>query len=408
MSHSHGNGFQQVAISDFCETGSGGTPSRAKASLYFGGSIPWVKSGELRESVITRTEETITEAGLNESAAKLLPRNTLLVALYGATVGRIGVLGIEAATNQAVCHIIPNEQRADRTYLFYALQSQVPFWLSKRVGGGQPNISQGIIKDTKIPLPYPADPVRSMREQKRIAAILDKADVLRRKWQQAISFTDDLSNSLYASYSKRANLRPRTISELLSSRVLLAHKDGNFGSSYPRSHEFGAEGIPFLSAKHVAENGTILTVDVPRLNEEKSRTLPFGWIESGDVLLSHNATVGRVGLYRGEYSEALIGTSLTCFRPNTEKLASEFLFAALRAPYFQRQLEQQMKQTTRNQVPITAQRRLSLVIPPLAIQEDFGRQSRVIHKLRENHVAAADVSNELFTSLVQRAFRGDL
>ncbi len=208
MTASTTSGFQEVAITEFCETGSGGTPSRTKASQYFDGPIPWVKSGELREGIITSTAETITEAGLNESAAKLLPQNTLLVALYGATVGRIGVLGIEAATNQAVCHIIPDESRADRMYLFYALQARVPFWLSKRVGVGQPNISQGIIKDTRIPLP-------SLAEQKRIADILDKADTIRRKRQETRALIRSMPLAAFRETFKKL-LQPEQMVAVLS------------------------------------------------------------------------------------------------------------------------------------------------------------------------------------------------
>ena len=182
--------YADVEIDEVCDTGSGGTPSRAKQDLYFGGTIPWVKSGELRESIITHTEESLTEAGLNESAAKLLPKHALLVALYGATVGRVGILGIEAATNQAVCHIIPDSSRLNRRYLFHALRSKVPYWLSQRVGGGQPNISQGVIKKTKIPLP-------PLSDQKRIAEILDLAEELRAKRRAALALLDELTQSFF-------------------------------------------------------------------------------------------------------------------------------------------------------------------------------------------------------------------
>lgn len=160
--------WDMLAIGDFCRTGSGGTPSRKKASRYFCGNIPWVKSGELREGVITETEETITELAVIESSAKFIPKGALLVAMYGATIGRVAKLGIDATSNQAVCHILPDESLADMQYMFYALQAQVPHWLGKGVGGAQPNISQEIIKNTVLPLP-------PLEEQRRIAAILDKA-----------------------------------------------------------------------------------------------------------------------------------------------------------------------------------------------------------------------------------------
>jgi len=108
-------------ISEFCQTGSGTTPSRQKEALYYGGKIPWVKSGELREGEITETEETVTEAALKETSLKLVPSGALLVAMYGATVGRVGRLGIDATTNQAVCHVIPDPALADERYMFHAL-----------------------------------------------------------------------------------------------------------------------------------------------------------------------------------------------------------------------------------------------------------------------------------------------
>jgi type I restriction enzyme, S subunit len=144
-----------MAIGEFCQTGSGGTPSRKQLERYYGGNIPWVKSGELREGTILETEETITDVALKETSAKLIPANALLVAMYGATIGRVAVLGIEASSNQAVCHIIPDDKVADRRYLFYALRQNVPVWLNRGVGGAQPNISQQIIRTTSIPLPPP-------------------------------------------------------------------------------------------------------------------------------------------------------------------------------------------------------------------------------------------------------------
>ena len=147
-------GWKAHPLADICKTGTGGTPSREKMQRYYeGGTIPWVKSGELREEVITSAGEHITEAALRETSVKLVPKDALLLALYGATVGRLGILGIRATTNQAVCHIIPNSLRADFRYMFHSLSNQVSYLVGRGVGGAQPNISQGIIKSLAIPLP---------------------------------------------------------------------------------------------------------------------------------------------------------------------------------------------------------------------------------------------------------------
>jgi restriction endonuclease S subunit len=177
-----------VKLSDVCETTSGGTPSRSVAD-YYGGDIPWVKSGELLDDLITDTEEKITKAGLASSSAKLFPAGTLLIALYGATVGRLGILGIDSATNQAVCGITPNEQ-LDRDFLFYYLLKQREKLIDSRTGGAQPNISQEIIRELDIPLP-------PLTKQKRIASLLARADRLRQLRRTAHDLSASVLQSVF-------------------------------------------------------------------------------------------------------------------------------------------------------------------------------------------------------------------
>ena len=123
--------WSEKKIGDIAETTSGGTPDR-KTPEFFGGSIPWVKSGELEDAFINDTEEKITPDGLKHSAAKLFPSGTLLMAMYGATVGKTAILKIEAATNQAVCAIFPRADQAGTDFLRYALVYQRPEILSLR------------------------------------------------------------------------------------------------------------------------------------------------------------------------------------------------------------------------------------------------------------------------------------
>lgn len=145
------DGWEWKKIAEIADTTSGGTPLRSH-SEYYGGKIPWAKSGELRDGIIREVEETITEAGLKNSSAKLFPRDTVVVALYGATVGRTGILGIDAASNQAVCGIFPRNNSFISKYMFYWLQSQRQYLISQSAGGAQPNISQGIIRSLDFPL----------------------------------------------------------------------------------------------------------------------------------------------------------------------------------------------------------------------------------------------------------------
>jgi type I restriction enzyme M protein len=144
--------FDLVKIGEVFKTSSGGTPLRSKYEYYQNGTIPWLKSGEVSQGYISHAEEHITEEGMRNSSAKLFPINSVLVAMYGATAGQVGILKFESCTNQAVCAIFPNE-RVIPEYLYYVLKEQTQNFVALSGGGGQPNISQQIIKDFEIPLP---------------------------------------------------------------------------------------------------------------------------------------------------------------------------------------------------------------------------------------------------------------
>mgnify|MGYP000977362199 CR=1 FL=1 len=139
-----GKDWIEVELGEVCHTTSGGTPSR-KIPEYFSGDIPWVKSGELNYNVIMDTEEHISDDAIANSNARVFPKGTLLIALYGATIGKLAILGIPAATNQAVCGIYQNDILETR-FLFYYLFHRRQKLIEQGAGGAQPNISQAILK----------------------------------------------------------------------------------------------------------------------------------------------------------------------------------------------------------------------------------------------------------------------
>lgn len=158
-------GWRRTLLGDLCKTTSGGTPSRKRAD-FFSGSIPWVKSGELTDGMVSDVEEFITEEAIANSSAKIFPPGTLLIALYGATVGKLGILSVGAATNQAVCAIFPPSD-LDTKFLFWYMRYRRSDLVAQAVGGAQPNISQSILRTLDVPLP-PLD------EQHRIVAEIEK------------------------------------------------------------------------------------------------------------------------------------------------------------------------------------------------------------------------------------------
>lgn len=144
---------------------SGSTPYRLNKD-YYGGNIPWLKTGDLNDGYITHISENITEKALNETSVKLNPKGSVLIAMYGATIGKIGILTYPATTNQACC-ACDVSHGIEKEYLFYFLLSHREKFIKLGGGGAQPNISKEKIINTYIPIP-------PHLEQKRIVAIIHK------------------------------------------------------------------------------------------------------------------------------------------------------------------------------------------------------------------------------------------
>ena len=145
-------GWSDAKIKDIANTYSGGTPTSTNQDYYIGGKIPWINSGELNNPVITETSNYITDLGLNNSSAKLYPQNTILVALYGATAGKVSLLSFEACSNQAVCGVMPTDDNMT-TYIRYHLASLYEHFIILSSGSARDNISQDTIKNTILPIP---------------------------------------------------------------------------------------------------------------------------------------------------------------------------------------------------------------------------------------------------------------
>lgn len=157
-----------VKLGEHINTQSGGTPSTKKTEYYEGGDIPWLSSGEVNQGYINGTENYITKAGLDNSSAKWSPEHSIVIAMYGATAGKVGYLNIPVTTNQAVCTLLPSSSFAPK-FLYYAVSNKSSWMVSQCRGAAQPNISQGIIRKMEIPMPE-----KSL--QREFVLIVEQAD----------------------------------------------------------------------------------------------------------------------------------------------------------------------------------------------------------------------------------------
>lgn len=162
--------WQMKSIADVCtRVTSGGTPRRDEPAYYVGGSWPWVKTQELQDGWLADTEEHITDAAVSSSSAKVLPKNTVLMAMYGATVGQLGILRRPMTCNQACSALIVDPTKADFRYLFFQLLNARTYLKSLATGAAQQNLSGVLIKSLRFPFP-------SLSEQRAIAHILGALD----------------------------------------------------------------------------------------------------------------------------------------------------------------------------------------------------------------------------------------
>ncbi|WP_108993752.1 restriction endonuclease subunit S [Paenibacillus agaridevorans] len=181
--------WEKVMLGEKFKISSGGTPSTSKLEYYKNGTINWVRTGDLKSKYITQVDGLITEEALKKSSAKLFPVDTVLIAMYGATIGACSILSIEAATNQACAAFLPNKD-VDSSYLYFFLSSKKKEFIKLGVGGAQPNISATILKGVEIPLP-------PLEIQKQIAKTLDTAAELLAMHKQQLVELDNLIKSTF-------------------------------------------------------------------------------------------------------------------------------------------------------------------------------------------------------------------
>lgn len=277
-------GWEYQKLGEVLETTSGGTPSKSHKEYYVGGTIPWLRSGEVSKGDIYDAELYITEEGLKKSSAKLFPIDTVLIAMYGATVGQVGILKSTMCTNQAICGILPNKD-FHPNFLKYVLLANKKNYLKQAIGGAQPNISQQVIKSTYIP-------IVKFSEQESVVSELDKINELIRLKKEQLKDFDNLAQSLF--YEMFGD----PVENEMGWEVKKLGEVCNITSSKRIfADEYTDKGIPFYRSKEVIERSKGLPISVElfispeRYSEIKEK---FGIPNVGDILVTAVGTIGKI------------------------------------------------------------------------------------------------------------------
>jgi type I restriction enzyme S subunit len=442
-------GWVWTRLGEICFTTSGGTPSR-KNEKYFDGNIPWLKSGELNNGTIISAEESITEDAIKNSSTKIIPKGTLLIALYGATVGKLGILGIDAAINQAVCAISTNNS-LDQKFLFWYLRSYRNELLNARKGGAQPNISQQIVNDIPLPLPPPPEQRAIVSKIEQLFSDLDngienfkKAQAQLKRYRQSV-LKAACEGKLVPTEAELAKAEGCTYepAELLLARILKERREKSKGGKYkepaapdmsvlsalpegwhwvnidqlsevvrgasprPAGHPkyFGGN-IPWITVGEITKDKKIYLTSVENfVTEEGKKASRF--IDEGTFLLTNSgATLGvpKITLISGcinDGSVALLGLEETL-----KLYLYFFLFSQTKKL---RQINQGAAQPNLNTSIV---KRIVLPLPPLAEQRrivaEVDRRLSVCDKLEATIAESLQKAEALRQSVLKKAFEGKL
>ena len=392
-----------LSIREFCHTGSGGTPSRSMGSRYYGGKIPWVKSGELVEDVLTSTEECITEDALAETSAKLIEPGAVLVAMYGATVGRSAILGVPAATNQAVCHVVPDSAIASSRFVWFALRYKVPELLARRVGGAQPNISQQIIRTTEIPIP-------AVAEQHVIVEILDEADRLRRQRTYSDTAADLIVPTLFSRMFGDPVLNPKNWPVVPMSHFVDSLQGGK--NLAPGPNDVTSTRFKILKVSAVTST---------QYNASESKPLPpdfeppdHYFVRRGDLLFSRANTTALVGACAYVFDtppDRVLPDKIWRFVWREPRMVDPlFVWLLMKHPSIRRQLGKLATGTSGSMKNISMDKLLALRVPfpPLPLQQSFAAAVRLMRVVDEDRAKLRRGLEELWKTLLRRAFSGSL
>ena len=458
--------YPVLKISDIADTSSGGTPNRGMIE-YYNGDIPWVKSGELKDGIITNCDEYITEAGLKNSSAKLFPKGTLLVAMYGANIGKTGILDFDATTNQAVCAIFPKVD-ISKDFLFWYFKQQRIEFIAIGKGGAQPNISQTVIYNASIVVPEPkiqkkiVDFLEAIEQGKDIdnnffiPEVLEDVERIYKYKNSYIDLSDSFENQLNqienliqailqeAVQGKLVNQDPKDepASELLkrikAEKAKSGKKEKPLPSIKPQEIPFeipenwvwcrfqeitslitcGIASTPkyypsgriFLSAKNV-KPFRFLPNDFKYVDEETYRKVTQNAKpEMGDVLITRvGAGIGETAVIDQDIDFAFY-VSLTLVKPIRIGLDSNFLSYWLNSNYGIQNAIVQTSGIGSNQGNLNVNRVRTFLIPlpPLTEQKrivtEIEKQLAKTKQLKEHIIANQQATEQLLKALLHQAF----
>ena len=381
-------------LGELCNIVSGGTPLRSKPEYWNNGTIPWIKIGDMKGKYINSADEYITQAGLDSSSAKMLPKGTILYTIF-ATLGEVGILEINASTNQAIAGLtIKDNSQILSEYLYYYLKSKKGYVKTIGRGVAQSNINMSILKSFQVPLP-------TSLKQKEIVDILDKITNIIKYRQQELHMLDNLIKARFVEMFGDPETNSKGWAEISLSEKL--NVLGGYAFKSDQFEETG--GIPVLRIGNI-NSGYFKPVNMVYWKEDRS--LERYAMYPGDLVMSLTGTVGK-----DDYGNVcILGNAYEMYYLNQrnaklelkEGLDKYYLAELLKFS----QVKKKLTGISRGvrQANISNKDILNLVapIPPMELQQQFANFVEQIAKSKATVQKALDETQLLFDSLMQKYF----
>lgn len=367
----------------------GGTPSR-KVEEYWNGEIPWATVKDLKGTTLSGTEEAITLEAVGKSATQIIPAGNIIIATRMA-LGKAAINIVDLAINQDLKALTCNG-KIDACYLLHFLCSKASFLEGSGKGATVKGITLDVVKNLEIPLP-------PLPEQRRIAAILDKADAIRRKRQQAIGLTEEFLRSVFLDMFGDPFLNPKgwevkKLGEIGSlDRGVSKHRPRNAPELLGGMH-------PLIQTGDVSNSdGYIIAYKstYSDLGLKQSKMWP-----AGSLCITIAANIARTGILT---FDACFPDSVVGFSPN-DQATTEYVQYWI--GFLQKILERNAPESAQKNINLAILRGLDVPTPPVALQEKFSMVVKSALEMRGNQSHGSKGVENVFNSLVQRAFRGDL
>lgn len=413
-------GWAYISLGELGKWGSGGTPKRTNPQFYEDGTIPWLVIGDLNDDVVTHAATKITQKGIDNSSTKLLPLNTLLVGMYGS-IGKLGITGIECATNQAIAFCIPDKRLVSLKYMFYVLMHSKTHLIKEGKGGAQQNISQTVIKGFDVP-------IAPLNEQEHIVEklerLLARVDNVQEKLNDIPKFITNFRRTILSAATS-GQLSKEWRSEIYGKDVLHSLNNwkqaliGDLFESKPRNG-YSPKSVDFetptksmtLSA---TTSGKFKSQYVKYLDEEIAED-SFLWLKPNDILIQRANTLEYVGvsaIYDGLANTFIYPDLMMKCRANEEVL-TKYLYYLLSSDKVRTFYRENATGTAGNMPKINQKTVVSapVSIPPLDEQKEIVRRVEhffaLLDRIESRYLEAQIQVDKLTASILSKAFRGEL